>query len=73
MTTLVASVKQYAVMREQWECQDLHEAIEYMNERHKKACVNDGTQTEVDGRSPGTSRNMSTNFGSWTKGSRRNN
>ena len=45
-TTLVANVKQ------EKECQDLQRAIEYMNERHKKACVHDGPQTEVDGINP---------------------
>ena len=56
-TTLVANAKQYAVMNtmQEKECQELQKAIEYINARHKKAHVHDGTPTEDDGRSPGIS------------------
>ena len=51
-TTLVANVKQHAVIRamQDEEYQELQEAIEHMNERHKKGHAHDGTRTEVDGR-----------------------
>ena len=42
--TLVANVKQYAMMRAM--------------QNEGKTCVHDGMPTEVDGRSPGTSRQM---------------
>ena len=54
----MANVKLYAVMRtmRDEEYQELHEAIEHMSEKAGKAYVYDGTQTEVDGRRPGTLR-----------------
>ena len=72
--TLVADVRQCATMREREnaEYRELHEIIEYMDEKQVWIRGHDGTITNADGRSPGNlGRSNVRRSRIWTRGSRR--
>ena len=71
--TLVANVKQYAMMRamQNEEYQEPHEVIEYMNERQEKLVSTMERQQKLMGEVLELRDKCANKLGSWTTGSRR--
>ena len=71
----MANVNQYAMMRakQHEEYQELHDVIEYMNERQERVMSTMKRKQKLMEKFRSFEKNDAKNLGSWTTGSRRRN